>query len=454
MPLPDLLRGLMHRWRLMLAIIGVTGLLAAVWIALTPRTYVASASLLIDSRAPEPVGSGEQQAKPTTALATEAKIVASEPIAARVAAQLGEFRDPAARQSWLDATGGVQSMRGWVANRLLRGLEVVTNNADNLLVIKYQASDATRAAQLANAFAAAYAVERLTMSTDPARTYASWFEKRIAEVRHKLEASQAALSDFQRKRGIISTGAIDAESNRLAELSSQLSNAEAQAADARARASVGGANLAEVQQSGVLQGLRSQIATKSAQIQQMSSELGSSHPNMRAASAELAELNARLASETGKTSSSLGAAQASSNSREAQIRGLLAAQRERMLALADDRSSLAVLESDAASARQEYDSVVQQLASMRLRSTLPATNVRQLDRAEPPLLPASPDIAMRFLLALICGALIAVGVAAALEFRRPRIRSVNVLRALSDAPVLGVARIGRTPPMLQGALPA
>jgi uncharacterized protein involved in exopolysaccharide biosynthesis len=451
MPLSDLFRGLLHRWRLMLAIITATIVLTTIWIALTPRTYVASASLLIDTRAPEPVTSGVQATTQNNALATEAKIAASEPIAMRVAAELGQFRDPAARQKWQEATGGVQSMRGWLAMQLLGGLEVATNATDNLLVVKYTSSDPAQAAKLANAFAAAYTAERLSMSTDPARTYASWFEKRMAEVRHKLEASQAALSDFQRKRGIISTGAIDAESNRLGELSSQLSNAEAQAADARARASVGGANLAEVQQSGVIQGLRSQIATKSALIQQMSSELGPSHPNMRAARAELSELSARLASETGKTSSALGAAQAASNSRESQIRQLLAAQRERMLALADDRSTLEVLESDAASARREYDSVVQQLASMRLRSTLPATNVRELDRAEPPLLPASPNIGIRFVLATLCGVLVAIAVAAALEFRRPRVRSINVLQALSGAPVLGVARIGRTTPLLQGA---
>jgi uncharacterized protein involved in exopolysaccharide biosynthesis len=172
---------------------------------------------------------------------------------------------------------------------------------------------------------------------------------------------------------------------------------------------------------------------------------------MRAANAELAELRAKLGSETGKTSSALGAAQAASNSREAQIRGLLAQQRARMLALADDRSTLEVLESDAASARREYDAVMQQLASMRLRSTLPATNVRELDRAEPPLLPTSPDVAIRFVLSLLFGSLLAVGVAAALEFRRPRVRSVGALRALSGAPVLGVARIGSNPPLLPGA---
>lgn len=455
MPFPDLLRGIVQRWRLMLAIIGGTGLLAAIWIALTPRSYVASASLLIDSRVPDPVDSSNSQpSKAASALATEAKIVASAPIAARVAEMIGQLKDPVVRESWMEETGGVQSLRGWVAKRLLGGLEVVTNPTDNLLVIKYTSSNSAKAAQIANAFATAYAAERLAMSTDPARTYASWFEKRIGEARHKLEASQTALSNFQRDRGIISTGSIDAESNRLGELSSQLSTAEAQAADARARASVGGANLAEVQQSAVIQGLRAQIATKSAQIQQMSGELGANHPNMRAASAELGELRAKLASETGQTSSALGAAQAASNSREAQIRQLLAQQRARMLALSEDRSTLEVLESDAASARREYDTVMQQLASMRLRSTLPATNVRELDRAEPPMLPSSPNIAIRFLLSLIFGALLAVGVAAALEFRRPRVRSVGALRALSGAPVVGVVRIGHTPPALPGATTA
>jgi polysaccharide biosynthesis transport protein len=451
MHLADLIRAVLVRWRLELAIFLGVLLLAVIWIAITPRTYIASASMLVDSRAPDPVSAEpSQSSKGAATLATEAKIIRSEAIANRVADKLGMKQRPDLKERWMEETGGAQTYDGWIARSLLSGLSVGTSETDNVMTLSYKSSDPQKAAQMANAFADSYVDVRLRMSTDPAKTYADWFEKRIAEVRAKLVSSQEALSDFQRARGIISTGSIDAESTRLGELSSQLSNAEAQAADARARANVGGSAMPEVQTSGVIQGLRSQIASKSAVVQQMRSELGSAHPTMQAAQAELSELQARLASETGKTAGMLGAASAASTSREGQIRGLLSGQRNRMLAQAADRSKLEVLESDTASARREYDSVTQQLASMRLRSTVPATNIRLLDKAETPMLPTSPDVVMRLLMAMMFGLMLAVGVAVALEWRRPRIRNVASLVHLTGAPVLGTVHVTRALPQPGG----
>lgn len=441
MPIADLIRALAARWKLELAIVLAMMMLGGLWIAITPRAYLASASVLIDAQAPQPVtGQVDQSPKGiASTLATEAKIIRSEATANRVIDQLGLEKDPVARDDWLAATGGVQSLRGWLARRLLSKLSVIASSTDNILGVSYVDTNSRRAAQLANAFAGNYIAARLQMSTDPARTYADWFEKRIAEARGKVETSQQALSDFQRQRGIISTGAIDAESSRLGELSSLLSNAQAQSADARSRAAAGG-TLPEVQSSAVIQGLRAQIASKSATIQQMRGELGSHHPEMQAMTAELAELNAKLGSETGKTSGSLGAASAASNSREAQVRSLLEQQRSRMLSLASDRSKLQVLESEAESARQEYTSIAQQLNSMRLRSTLPATNARLLDQAEAPMLPNSPNVVLRFLMTTIFGVMLAIAVAVALEWRRPRVRSAGSLVHLTGAPLLGSAR--------------
>ncbi|MGK2909934.1 MAG: exopolysaccharide biosynthesis protein [Sphingobium sp.] len=452
MHFPDLMRAILIRWKLEAAIFLAVLFAAILWIALTPRTYVATSTMLIDSRAPQPVTSGGDQPgkAESSAIATEAKVIRSEAIASEVATRLNLTKQPEMKAQWMEQTNGSQSMNGWLSRKLLSGLSVSSSVADNVMTLAYESSDPKRAAQLANAFAESYVDVRLHMSTDPAKTYADWFERRIGEVRQKLETSQQALSDFQRARGIISTGTIDAESTRLGELSSQLSNAEAQAADARSRANVGGAAMPEVQSSGVIQGLRAQIAAKSAVVQQMRSELGSAHPTMQAAQAELGELQSRLASETGKTTGMLGAASAASSSREGQIRGLLSSQRQRMLAQAADRSKLEVLESDAASARREYDSVTQQLASMRLRSTVPATNIRLLDKAEPPLLPDSPDVVMRLLMATMFGLMLAVSVAVLLEWRRPRIRNLATLPYLTGAPVLGSAYVTRALPQPKG----
>src|SRR3546814_1596365 len=82
--------------------------------------------------------------------------------------------------------------------------------------------------------------------------------------------------------------------------------------------------------SGVVQGLRAQIATKSAEIRQMSAELGPSHELMRAANSQLAQLRAALAQETAKTSGSLSAASSAAAANRGAMQSLLNQHRARM----------------------------------------------------------------------------------------------------------------------------
>ena len=51
----DIIRAILQRWRLMAGIFCGVMLLTAIWILMTPREYVASATLLFDTRAPDPL---------------------------------------------------------------------------------------------------------------------------------------------------------------------------------------------------------------------------------------------------------------------------------------------------------------------------------------------------------------------------------------------------------------
>ncbi|PTQ11792.1 exopolysaccharide biosynthesis protein [Sphingomonas oleivorans] len=453
MIISDMLRALRVRWKLQFAILLMVLGLTIVWIAMTPRSYVATASLLFDDRAPNPVEApAATTATAATALGTEADIIRSEALAGEVAAEQKLAQKPGVVANWRSATGGTGTVEGWLGRGLLGNLEVVVDRATNVVQVNYKSQDPEEAARLANSFAANYVNTRLMMSTDPAKAYTKWFEERTREVRNKLEGAQQALADFQRERGIISTGSIDAESTRLGELSSQLSGAEAISAEARARASSSAAQSTDVQSSGVVQGLRSQIAAKSAQLSQMRTEFGPNHPEMQAATAELAELRSKLASEIGTTSNSLHVASTAASSREAQIRSLLNAQRARMLGLAADRSKLEVLERDVTSARAAYDSVTERLSTMRLQSSLPRTNVRQLDKAAIPLMPASPNIPLRLFMAIVFGVMLAISAVILLEWLRPRVRTRSGVEQISGVPVLSRISFSRSGimPLLEG----
>ena len=394
----DIIRAILQRWRLMAGIFCGVMLLTAIWILMTPREYVASATLLFDTRAPDPLpGETRTASEPAAMLATEAQILRGEAITSHVARVLGLDKDPELHKQWFDKTNGTQTFQGWLNRRVQSGLEVTPSSTGSTIDIAYRSTNATKSAEMANAFADAFNRTRLSMSNEFAQRYAEWFKTRLGESETRMERAQGELAKLQREHGIVSTGAIDAESTRLSELSSKLSAAEASAADAGARAAAG-ASMPEVQSSGVVQGLRAQIATKSAEIRQMSAELGPSHELMRAAHSQLAQLQTTLAQETAKTSGSLSAASSAAAANRGAMQSLLNQHRARMLSLAGDRGKLNVLESNVESAKKQYETETQQLAELRAKSSIPSLNVLHLNAAEAPLLPNAPNIPVRLLM--------------------------------------------------------
>ncbi|WP_330219038.1 GNVR domain-containing protein, partial [Sphingomonas sp. Leaf30] len=207
-------------------------------------------------------------------------------------------------------------------------------------------------------------------------------------------------------------------------------------ADAGARAGGGSTGL-DVQTAGVVQGLRAQISAKTAEVAQLSADLGPNHPQRQAAEAELSALRRRLAVETGTSANAVRVASGTASSKESQMRALLNQQRGKMLSLAGDRAELDVLQRDVDSARAAYDTVTQRLGTMRLQSEAPSTNVVQLDVAQPPMFPSSPNVPMRLALGLVLGGMLAAGTALALELWRPRVRTSSGAATAMGVPVLG-----------------
>ena len=430
----DLIAAIKYRWRLELMIGLIILALVAFWTMITPKVYDASSSLLFNEAQVNPVGDG-RPSDDGSMLATQADVIQSVSLAADVSRSL-QLETPAADDLWRRATGGVGDFHAWRGKQLLHGLSLEPGKASSVITIHYRSPDKNTASTMANAFASAYLAARLRETTDPARTYSRWFEDRTREVRDRLEKAQSALTAFQRKTGIVDTGEGNAENNRLGQLSGALTGAEGASADANARARGSVSQSLDVQGSGVVQGLRSQIAAKSAQLSLMSSELGPNHPDRIAAQAELSALQSRLASEVAATTNSVKIASEDATSREADLRNRVDNQRGKMLGLASDRAQLDILQHDVESSRAAYDAVTLKLGTMRLQSDTPTSNARQLDYATPPSLPAVPNVPLRALIGLILGALVAIGVGLALEWWRPRVRTNAGLYASGGFPVI------------------
>lgn len=431
----DYLMALRSRWQL-IGLVTLTVLAAVVvWTWTSPRQYNASATLLFDTSQANPVGTkGASEGK--SAIGTQADIIRSTYVAQRVVRNLKLEQEPELVQSYRQSGRTSLPFEEWLGRRLATPLQILPTRNTNVLAVSYASTDPTQAARLATAFAEAYVQTQLQLRIDPARVYSQWFESQISDARRRMEGAQARLTRFQQARGLIGAGRFDIEQAQLSALSQQLTTAQADAAQARARAGSNVGQSSNAQQSAVVQGLDGQIATKSAELQQLRQTLGSRHPLVVTAQAEIAELNVRRGQAVGTAIAAVQTDSAAANARLNALEGLVAAQRERVLRLSGAQDQMSVLQRDVDSARAAYDAVTNRLNEVRLQSEIPITNVSLLDRAVAPTLPSSPNVSMRLLLALIGGLLLGIGLAFALEWFYPRVRSTGGLESYTGVPVL------------------
>ena len=441
----DYLIAIRARW----ALVAVTALSVlgaiAVWSLFSPRVYSASATLLFDTSQTDPVGDRGGGAKNASLLGTQADIIRSAFVAERVVRDL-KLDQPAAVQAQYRAASPGIPLQEWLGRRLAKPLEILPTRNTNVLAVSYKSADPDYAARMATAFAQAYVQTQLQLRIDPARVYSQWFETQIADARRRLETAQRRLTRMQQARGLVGAGRFDIEQSHLTELSAQLSGAEADAAQARARAGSNVGSSSDAQMSGVVQGLDSQIAGRSAQLQQLRQTLGPNHPDVLAAQAELGQLRNSRGQAVGTAVTAVQTASSAASAREANLRGLVAAQRERLLRLSGVQDEFAVLQRDVDTAKAAYDAVTNRLNQVRLQSEIPITNVSLLDRAVAPTIPTSPNVSIRLLLGLLLGLFTGVALALLVEWRSPRIRSVGGLEGATGVAVL--ADLDRGSPLL------
>lgn len=437
------------RWWIVAAVLATVVVLTAVISLLLPRQYSATAAVIVDAQGADPVNGIPQPATMLPSyLATQVDIIQSDRVAERVIRLTGMGASPTIAAQWREATKGRGSLSAWLAIALRRNLDVRPSRESNVINISFTGVDPRFSALIANAFADSYVATNLDLRVEPAKQYASFFDQRVQQLRKNLETAQAKLTDFQRKNNIAGPNNYDVETARLADLSTQLAGAQVQSAGTAARSRQAAGNAAsspDVINSGVVQQLRTAVATQSAQLQELASRLGPNHPQYVQQAAQVAELRAKLASEERAAAAAVISAGRADASREADLRGKLNDQRQRVLSASSERDALTVLQRDVDSAQKAYDSVTQRLNQSQLESQVQQTNVSVLTPATEPTQPSSPIVRLNVLLAIFVGGFLGVTAALVTELVDRRVRSEGDLD-LPGVPLLA----SLAPPAVEG----
>lgn len=466
MSLPQVLDVLKARWLSGLTVLGLVVGIVLVATLLQNKQYTALATVLLDIRTADPLGGTVVAGNGTTNyMATQVGVVRSERVALRALQLLGLDRSEDLRLQWQQATTGAGDFRAWLAQRVLSRLDVTPLREGSILHIEYTSPDPGFSAAMANAIVKAYTDTSLELRVEPARQYNAFFDERAVQLRTAVDQAQTRLSKRQRELGIVASDArLDVENARLAELSSLMVALQAGASESQHRQSQAQANperAPEVLANTLLSGLSAEAARHEARLLELRTRLGEAHPQVREAEASLAHLREQLVSQTRRITGSVGVNNAVNQSRVAQVRRDLEAQRNKLLQLTGHRDEFTVLQRDLENAQRAYDAVMLRSSQSSMESKVTQTNVSQLQQATPPVLPSSPRLLLNLAAAFSLGAVLALSTVLLRERFDRRLRSEeDVLVALKQA-VVGVlprhsrpGREGQTRLRLLGVLPA
>lgn len=449
MNLTQFLLILRARWKVVLATFLVV-VLGTLSISLSlPKQYTATTTLVVDFKGMDPILGIMLPAQMMPGyMATQMDIIQSHKVAVDVVKALRLTENPAAREQWRGETGGRGTPEDWFADVLLNKLDVKPSRESNVVEIAWTGSDPKFAAIIATAFADAYIKTNLELRVDPARQTAAFFEEQLKILRENLERAQSKLSEYQRQKGYSSADErLDVETGRLAELSAQYSLTQAQAADALVRQRqladflARGANpdsLPDVLANPLVQNLKAQLANSEARLEQISSQLGGNHPEVKRLKADIEQQRTRLIAEVSTAGKALSNAARIAERREAGLRQAVAEQKARLMRFNQGRDEMAVLMKEVESAQRAYETASMRFTQTNLESQTSQTNISILTRAIPPLQPSSPKLVLNMLVSIFLGTMLGVGVVLFAEMIDRRVRSVTELAEAVQAPMLGV----------------
>lgn len=413
-----------------------------------PARYSAVTSLVIEIKSVDPITGAALPAQlmMPNYMATEIDIIQSHAVALKVVKDLKLADNPKAREDFAEADGK-GTIEDWLAGRLLKKLDVKPSRESRIVDVIFTNTDPEYAARVANGFAKAYIQTNLDMKVAPARESADWFDSQLVPLRTQFENAQARLSKYQTEKGITTTDQrADVEAAKLAEMSSQLVQVQAQAFEGASRQRQleefiskkrNADSLPEVLGSPVIQELKARLSAAESRLGQASNTLGVNHPDYQRAQSEVSSVRKKLNDEISTAAAVIGNNLRIVQGRERELRDAVAAQKSRLLELNRHRDELGVLMKEVDNAQKAYESASQRHSETTLESRMNQGNVVVLNPAIAPVEPVFPKIPLIVVLAIMMGSVLGMVVAFATELIDRRVRGTEDLVETLNTQVWG-----------------
>ncbi|MGP1691424.1 MAG: GumC family protein [Giesbergeria sp.] len=476
----------------LLVAVAIGGLLVALLLSFikTPL-YLATTTVQVDKRAARVVQFGQeadatQDMDERTAIGTQLELLKSRVLAERVIDELRLDRQglpmPIAgapegegAPSTLEGEPEAAEATGWQAmvGNLLGRIkdsygkirEPASNSADRLnreqvlkafqdtvkveqvrnsRMLKIQVENASPqlAARIANSVTEGFIALNLERRMDSSSYAKTFLETQLGLTKAKLEESERKLNDYARSRNILT---LDEKTNVLnqtfTEYSTALTKAEQEVikadSDYEAIRTAPGTSR-QVLESKTIQDYKAQISKLDQEYQEAGKVYKDDFPKMKQLRAQMNEQQAKINTEVQNVLASVRNQAQTAKRQENLIRTRLQQTRSEIMSAQDRSVDFNLLKREVDTNRELYNGLLQQVKEVGVAGGVETNNIQVVDKAEVPLFPYKPRLALNAAIGLLAGIVLGLGIVFLMESMDDSIKFADEVEKLLQVPLLGV----------------
>lgn len=426
-------------WRQSLAIALAFIVLAALSIKALPKTYTATATLIVNSQTDDPLAA---QRTPDgmnnfSYVATQVELMTSPVVLLPVVDRLNltSNRDFVAGFSG----GNAMALRDYAERSLAKTLDIETGRGGQLIYVFASGRYPNEAAAIANAVADVYMTEERRRLDGPATERAERYSQELAELRAKAESAQQSVTDFRKDNGLtdLSETGANSETQALSTLEARLLDAQNQRRALEARQTGQEATADEALASDQIDHLKSQLSLLRQQEADLETTLGPRNPKLLAVQAQIKEAQGTLDHAIAALTANTGTQLTRARDLETRLTQAVSAERAKVLKLRQLQDQGQKLQLELESAQSVYKRALDGYDQIMFASVDHSSDVSLISRATPPVRPSKPNKIKLFLAAIAAGLLLGLSLPAVYEllFNR-RLRCRDDLERSFGIPVL------------------
>jgi capsular exopolysaccharide synthesis family protein len=351
-----------------------------------------------------------------------------------------------------------------LTDALLSRVSVAPVQNSRLVDVSFVSADPEFAARAVNAHTAEYVTQNLEVRRQNMARSLAWLGDELKKQQATVEASEQALAQYREDQNALS---LEDRQNIVVSRLNQLNDAVTKAKTNRVQKEslynqirglgpdVSPDTIPAISQNLFIQQLKGRLADLQRERGSLLERYGEKYPDVIKVIATIEDSQRQLTTELAKAVDAIRNDYQSALSEERTLTAALEDQKGAAMDLNRKSVSYSVLEREAESNRQIYETLLQREKELQVMANSTGNNVRLLDRAEVPVAPFTPNPRRDLMLAMLAGLAVALGLVLGIDYLDDTIKTPeDVTKKLKLAFLGMVPKVnGDDHPVLSGRVP-